>query len=127
MPIKVTNTLTGQVWNLPDPSGADPIFLSGPPYSPGLYDIRNSSPNAVPFAVNGQRAITVPDGDALLDHLPKTWSISNNENLYSHLQVDGDYVGTMAPSSERGKPWGSAVPLLPSAFVPPEPPAEPPP
>jgi hypothetical protein len=118
MPIKVTNTLTGEVWNLPDPGGSEPINLSAPPYSPGLYDIRNSSPNAIPILANGFRSVTVPDGDSTLDHLPNTWSIGTNENLYSHIQVDGDYAGWMTPSADRGKTWiGGAVPLLSTWFV----------
>jgi hypothetical protein len=123
MPITITNTLTGEMWVYPD-SVADTIGfinLSAPPFSPGLYDVRNSSQSGVAMLQNQAPPVTVPDGDTLLDHLPNTWSISNNENLYSTKQVDGDYIALMAPSVYRGKPWAaSAPPLLAAWFVPPQ-------
>jgi len=117
MPIKITNTLTGQRWTLPDPGGSDPLYLGPPMFPPGVYDIRNSSQNAIPVVINGSKQITVPDGDALLDHLPPTWSISNNENIYSSLQQGGDYLANMTPSAHRGMPGTAGAPPLLDAWM----------
>lgn len=123
MPITITNTLTGERWVLPDDYTASGLTLdlSAPPYSPGLYDVRNGSVTHLLVASTGP-AVTVPDGDPALDHVAPTWSISSNENLYSKIQVDGSYWATVAPSSERGMPWGHAVPLLSAFLEIPEPP-----
>lgn len=124
MPVTITNTLTGERWVYPD-SVADTIGfidLSAPPFTPGLYDVRNSSQSGIAMLQNNAPSVTVPDGDTLLDHLPNTWSISNNENLYSRIQVEPDYIGLMGPSADRGKPWAaSVVPLLQAWSVPPPP------
>lgn len=124
MPITITNTLTGERWVYPDSVAQTlgAIDLGGPPFTPGLYDIRNSSDSGVAVMSDGP-GVTVPDGDTLLDHLPHTWSICNNGNLYSKIQVDGDYWGIMGPSTDRGKPWAApAVPLLGAWLVPDVPP-----
>lgn len=125
MPITITNTLTGERWVYSDEYVQTNGFIdiSGPPFSPGLYDIRNSSDTGLAVFQNNAPAVTVPDGDTLLDHITTTWSVSNNENLYPKNQLGGgDYIGLMGPSALRGQPWAaSAPPLLAAWFVPPPP------
>lgn len=124
MSVTLTNTLTGERWTIPDTTlaaGDVPVYLDRPPFSPGLYDIRSTSPNAIFLVCNGGFRITVPDGDATLDHLPAVWSVSNHEQLYSRIQVETDYAGWTWPSEDRGL-FGWANLMLPAFGVPPLPP-----
>ena len=91
--ITITNVLTGEKRNLPDSVNAAPLFL-GPPYAPGMYDIRNGSSGPLTVVFDSVLRVTVP--------AQSLWSVSNNENLYSWLQVEADFAAWTTPSFARG-------------------------
>lgn len=102
--ITILNVLTGERRNLPDSTRA--IFL-GPPYAPGMYDVINGSPAPLAIAYNNVLRVLVPP--------QSRWSVSNNENLYSWLQVDHDSAAWTTASFARGlmgAGWAPQPPML---------------
>lgn len=103
--ITITNVLTGERRNLPDSANAQPIFL-GPPYAPGMYDIRNGSTGPLAIVYDSVLHVVVP--------AQSNWSISNNENLYSWAQVETDSAAWTTASFARGiMGAGWAAPVVP--------------
>lgn len=107
--ITITNVLTGERRNLPDSVNAQPLFL-GPPYAPGMYDIRNGSAGALTVVFDSLLRVTVP--------AQSLWSVSNNENLYSWDQVEAGSAAWTSSSFARGilgAGWAPAQPIVVAA------------